>query len=84
MSDAMVGVLMFAMMTVLILTGIPLAVSMLLSSAVGFFMIGGWTMLETQFTSGLFSTCANYSFAVIPLFMVMGALCSDTGIGEGT
>lgn len=84
MSDAMVGVLMFAMMTVLILIGIPLAVSMLLSSAVGFFMIGGWTMLETQFTSGLFSTCANYSFAVIPLFMVMGALCSDTGIGEGT
>lgn len=84
MSSSLVGVLMFALMTVLILSGIPLAVSMLLSSAVGFFLMGGWTMLSTQFTSGLFSICANYSFAVIPLFMVMGALCSDTGIGEGT
>lgn len=84
MTATMVGVLMFVLMTVLILTGIPLAVSMLVSSALGFYLIGGETMLFTQFTTGLFSTCANYSFAVIPLFMVMGALCSETGIGEGT
>lgn len=75
---------MFALMTVLVLAGIPLAVSALLSAGVGFYLIGGETMLFTQFTTGIFTTCANYGFAVIPLFMVMGALCSVTGIGEGT
>ena len=84
MSPALIGILMFALMTVLILVGAPLAISMFFSSIVGFLLLGGWGVLTAQLTTGIMNVCANYSFAVIPLFMVMGSLCSDTGIGEGT
>ena len=84
MDGSTVGIIMFCLMTVCILSGVPLAISMLTCSAIGFFAIGGLQMLTSQFTTGLFSICANYNFAVIPLFMVMGTLCSETGIGEGT
>lgn len=83
MSAAVIGILMFVIMTVMILVGIPLAISMLGCAAVGLLLIGGPQVLFTQLTSGIMSISASYNFAVIPLFMVMGTLCAKTGIAEG-
>lgn len=83
MSGAMIGLLLFLLMTVLILAGIPLAVAMMSCSFLGFYFIGGMQVAATQFTNAIFALAADYNFAVIPLFMVMGQLCGETGIAEG-
>lgn len=83
MDGAMIGFLMFLLMTALILCGVPLAVSMMSCSFLGFYLIGGTQIAATQFSNAIFNLSADYNFAVIPLFMVMGQLCGETGIAEG-
>ncbi len=83
MSGTLIGALLFLLMTVMILSGIPLAVSMMSCSFLGFYLIGGLNVAATQFTNAFYTLAADYNFAVIPLFMVMGQLCGDTGIAAG-
>lgn len=84
MSPAVICAIMFGSMTVLILVGVPLAISMLLCSFVGFTWVSGFGLATTQFTNALFSLSHSYGFAVIPLFMTLGVLASVTGMAEGT
>lgn len=83
MSPEMIGILMFLAMTVMILAGIPLGISMFSCAAVGFYLIGGAQVMLSQLTNGVMSLAASYNFAVVPLFMVMGQLAGETGIAEG-
>ncbi len=83
--DILVAILCFLGMMAMIFCGIPVFISMLTASFVGFLIlpIGGQAMLLTQFTSGIFSLAGNYNYAVLPLFMLVGALAGETGIAEG-
>ena len=83
MSGAGICAICFLVMTILILLGCPLAISMLLCSIAGFWFISGDVMAMKQMTSGITALGANYNFAVIPFFMIMGQLAGATGIAEG-
>lgn len=83
MSSVTIGIIVVCLMLTLIMLGVPLALSMLSSSALGFFLIGGFDMMFKQFSSGLMANSASYSFAVIPLFMIVGVLAGETGIAAG-
>ena len=78
-----IGVVVFAGMIFMVLLGIPIFVSMLVGSFVGFIAIGGLKMMIVQFTTAPFSLGANYTYAVLPLFMLVGSLASVTGIAQG-
>lgn len=78
-----IGLLVFAAMIAMVLLGVPIFVSMLASSLVGFIAIGGVKMMIVQFTTAPFSLGANYTYAVLPLFMLVGSLASVTGIAQG-
>lgn len=82
-TPAFVGILMFVLMVLFTLLGAPLGISMMSTTAVGFFLVSGPNMMIRQLTDGIFSLSASYNFAVIPMFMVMGQLCEVTGIAEG-
>ncbi|MGI5971286.1 MAG: TRAP transporter large permease [Oscillospiraceae bacterium] len=84
MSPAAICLFVFAVMTFLILIGVPLCVSMLLCAFVGFVTVSGYDLAVSQFTNALFSLSHSYNFAVIPLFMIVGTLASATGMAEGT
>ena len=81
--DMIIGLCVFAGMIILVLLGIPVFVSMLAGSFVGFLLLGGTSMMVTQFTTAPFSLGANYTYAVLPLFMLVGSLAGVTGIAQG-
>ena len=85
MSSAMIGVVFFLIMMVMVFCGIPVFISMLTASLVGLVVImdGNPVMMLTQFTSGIYSLGANYNYAVLPLFSLVGALVGETGVAEG-
>lgn len=80
---AVIGILMFVLLIVMALIGIPIFVGMLVCSFVGFYAIGGFTMAVTQFTQAPFSIGASYTYAVLPLFVLVGTLAGVTGIAGG-
>ena len=84
MSSSLLCILLFLLMTVMILVGVPLAPSMLFCAVMGFTLTGGFGMAVTQFTNSIFALSHSYNFAVIPLFMVVGTLASVSGMAEGT
>ena len=82
-STAIFGLICFGIMIVLIVIGVPIAISMFVVSIFGFLKTGGIAMLSTQLSSGIFSLSASYTFAVVPLFMIVGILAGETGIASG-
>lgn len=85
MSGPIIGIICFIGMLVLIFHGFPIAVSMLVASGVGFLWLRDWNfaILATQFGNTIFNNSANYEYAVLPLFILLGTLAGITGIAEG-
>ena len=85
MTAAMIGIIVFVIMMVLIFMGVPIFVSLLSSSFVGFlwFTGGNPALMLSKFTATPFDLAANYNYAVFPMFMLVGALAGETGIAGG-
>lgn len=83
--NAIVGILTFAVMMIMVFAGIPVFISMLVASFGGFIVImgGDITMVMTKFLTAPFDLGANYNYAVLPMFMLVGSLAGETGIAEG-
>lgn len=86
MTATAIGILFFVIMLVMIFLGIPVFISMLTASFFGFLAFSGGnpTVMITQFTSGVYNLGANYNYAVLPLFSLVGALVGETGVAEGS
>lgn len=80
---AIIGLICFFAMLIMVLIGIPIFISMGMMAFIGFWAIGGSTFAITQFTNGTYAIAANYGFAVLPMFLLMGVLAGISGIGEG-
>ena len=74
---------MFILLIAMALIGIPIFVDMLVCSFIGFYLMGGMNMVITQFTQAPFSIGASYTYAVLPLFVLVGSLAGVTGIAGG-
>lgn len=81
--NVIVGICCFLGMMALILIGMPIFLSLLTASLVGLWIIGGPDFALTQFTSGPYRITASYTFAVVPLFLLMGVLAGASGAAEG-
>ena len=80
-----IGLIVFGLMMVMVFAGIPLFVSMLSCTFIGFVWLygGDMKMALNIFTTYPFELGANYDYAVLPMFMLVGALAGATGIAEG-
>ena len=81
---SLIGVLAFVVMIALIFLRVPVFLAMILCSFGGMALIVSPTMVINQFTQAPFSSAASYTFALLPLFAMMGVLLDKTGIAEGT
>ncbi len=81
--DASVAVYCFAGMLVLIFIGVPIFVSIIAATAVGFYLIGGASYVLMQFTTAPYNIAADYTLAVLPMFILMGVLAGESGLAEG-
>ena len=82
-TNAAIAGIMFGLMILMIVFGFPVIISMFAAAIGGILWMYGPTMLLTQFTNGPFTLSASYSYAIMPLFTMLGILATETGIAQG-
>lgn len=83
MSSAMIGLLGFLLMLGMMALGFPVFISMIGAAVVGFWALVGPNMAVQQLMQGPFQMAASYSMAVLPMFLTLGVIAGEVGIGEG-
>jgi C4-dicarboxylate transporter DctM subunit len=63
--------------------GMPIAVTLLISSAIGIFVLRGWNVAANAVFGMPYSKTADFGFIVVPLFILMGHLAERSGVSEG-
>jgi len=79
---AWVGLFTFIGMFVFLLLGVPIFICLLAASFVGSWLIAGATYTLHQFASAPYHITSTYTFAVVPLFILMSVLAADCGIAR--
>src|SRR3989304_5840498 len=82
MSQTEIGILGCVILVGLILMGVHIGFAMILVGIIGFGMIGGFPAAIKGAAILSFDKMNNYDFSVLPLFLLMGALVSQGGIGR--
>jgi len=80
----LIGVCCFSGMIIMVLVGVPIFISLLATAFVGLWLISGLTSALTYFTSAPYYLTSQYTFAILPLFLLMGVLAGDSGIAQGS
>jgi len=82
MSSQLIGFISIAILFVLITLGCPIGLAMILVGAAGFAAIVGLEPALNILETGAFETASNYSLTLIPLFLLMGNLISQSGLSK--
>jgi C4-dicarboxylate transporter, DctM subunit len=80
MSNFTAGLFSFVILLGLLAVRVPIGVAMLAVGSGGFIWIAGLPPFMAFLKSAPFETFANYSFSVIPLFLLMGNVASSSGL----
>ena len=75
------ALLMFPMMLVLIVLGVPVAMALMIPAGIGGWFAFGPMMID-QLYGSVFSSATNYILSAIPMFVLMGAILEKSGIAE--
>jgi len=76
------AIVLFAMMLGLMVVRVPIAVSMFVAGAVGYWLQAGWLPLASFLNTQAFARFASYDLSVIPLFILMGNFATQGGISQ--
>jgi len=80
MNVLVVAALAFLLLMVLIVLRTPIAVAMIVSGLAGTTAISGWSTALATLKQGPFERATSYTLVVIPLFVLMGYLASQSGL----
>ncbi|MBM3587176.1 MAG: TRAP transporter large permease [Alphaproteobacteria bacterium] len=85
MDDTSLGFALIGLMVTLIIIGLPIGVTLILTGAIGVWLIRENPDLAFRFTAlATYSGIQDYLFATIPLFVLMGLLVSISDVGKDT
>jgi len=82
MSDVTVGIMALMILLGLFLTGIELAFCMAIVGFFGFAFLNSFSAACNLLVKDFFDTFTSYSYTVIPLFVLMGQIASNTNIAR--
>lgn len=82
MSEITVGILGICVLLATFLTGIELAYGMAIIGFLGLGYLGTWSAASNLLVKDLFETFTSYGFTVIPLFVLMGQVASNSDIAK--
>jgi TRAP-type mannitol/chloroaromatic compound transport system permease large subunit len=77
-----VGLWTFVGMFALLMLGIPIFICLFAAAFVGSWLIGGPIYTLQQFASAPYYISSSYTFAVVPLFMLMSVLAANCDIAQ--
>lgn len=80
--DAWVGLWTFLGMFVFLMLGVPIFICLFAAAFVGSWLIGGPIYTLQQFASAPYHITSTYTFAVVPLFILMSVLAANCGIAQ--
>ena len=81
MSNIELALWSFPILLALILIRIPIALAMMLIGVGGTYMVfGSFAIPLSQMKNDIYSTFSNDSFAIIPLFLLMGQFATLSGM----
>ncbi len=67
---------------VLLAVGVPVALSLLLSGALGLYLVGGTQLLVGILGTTPLQSIQNYEFVAIPMFILMANFIISSGVGD--
>ena len=82
MSQTEIGLIGIVILFVLLMIGMDVGYTMLFAGFLGFALIGGWGAALKNLALVPFDTVNDYTFAVLPLFLLMGNIVSEGQIGR--
>jgi len=82
MTDIDVGIYCIFLLLFLFLTGLEMAYCMVLVGFLGFTKLMGFSAASNLVIKDFFDTFTTYSYTVIPLFILMGEIASNTNIAK--
>ncbi len=83
MSEAlMLGLGGFVVLIALIIARMPIAYAMILVGAIGTMIINGPTLVLSQLKTLAYGQFSIYDLSVVPMFVLMGAVASKTGLSK--
>lgn len=77
-----IGVLTIAFLLVIVLLGCPVGLAMILVGFVGFGTMIAWGPALSVLETAAWETATNYGFTIVPLFMLMGNVISESGMAR--
>jgi C4-dicarboxylate transporter DctM subunit len=78
-----IGIASFPALLVLIFLRVPIGLAMFLVGSVGlFFVTGSTNMTLMRLRSAAYSTFANYSLSIVPMFLLMGYFATLGGMSQ--
>lgn len=82
MSEVTVGILGICVLMAMFLTGIELAYGMTMIGFIGIGYLGRFSAASNQVVKDFFDTFTSYGFTVIPIFVLMGQVASNSDIAK--
>jgi len=82
MSEVTVGILGIFVLMAMFLTGIELAYGMTMIGFIGIGYLGRFSAASNQVVKDFFDTFTSYGFTVIPIFVLMGQVASNSDIAK--
>ena len=82
MSEVTVGIVGTCVLVAMFLTGIELGYGMAIIGFLGLGYLGTWSAASNQVVKDFFETFTSYGFTVIPLFVLMGQVASNSDIAK--
>lgn len=82
MSDVEIGIYCILLLLFLFLTGLEMAYAMIIAGFIGFTKLMGFLPAANLVIKDFFDTFTTYSYTVIPLFILMGEIASNTNIAK--
>ena len=83
MTDLAYGILGFAGLFLLMILRTPVAFAMLMTGFFGIWMLDGLRRAGAVLITETYSSVANYSLVVVPMFVLLGNIASEAGFSRG-
>lgn len=81
MSTELITLIAIAVFLGLVLGRAPIALALMTGSVLGIVLLSGWDRAAAVLASVPFTITANYALFVIPMYVLMGALIANSGLG---
>ncbi|MCF0140840.1 MAG: TRAP transporter large permease subunit, partial [Mogibacterium sp.] len=81
MSALTIGLIGIVIFFLLLLTGLPIAFSMMAVGVAGMTVLRSSTAAFQTMADAFVSTFTSYTLGIVPMFVLMGEIASQTGLG---